>query len=174
MVGRTSRTLLATGIGFLAFMGACGGSETKSEDRVAHGSARTGVGPAAREVCSDMVRESVPSSVGLPLAGEPASSVRGDTFSCRYMFDGGALELSVRDLHTLRQAREYFRELRGRDGGLQDALPGLSEGGFSRSDGSVVAKKDAMILTVDVTQLPLGAERSDVAIDVAATVLGCW
>jgi hypothetical protein len=172
MVRLSSRAVAAACVGVIALAGACGGGE--SEEPVAHGSARTGVGPAAREVCSTMVRESVPASVGLPLVGEPVSSVRGDTFSCRYSFDGGTLELSVRDLHTLPQAREYFRELRGREG-VDDTLSGLAEGGFTRSDGSVVAMKDAMVLTVDATRLPAtGTDRENVGIDVAATVLHCW
>ena len=121
-----------------------------------------------------MVRDSVPVAVGQPLAAEPVSAVRGDVFSCRYLFDGGTLELSVRDLHTLPQAREYFRDLRKRES-VGDALSGLADGGFTTSDGSVVAMKDAMVLTVDVTRLPptrIGS--SDVGIDVAATVMHCW
>jgi hypothetical protein len=121
-----------------------------------------------------MVRDSVPATVGLPLAGEPASAVRGDTFSCVYSFDGGALDMSVRDLHTIGQARRYFRDLRGREG-VGDALSGLAEGGFTKADGSVVAVKDAMVLTVDVTGLPpTQVDWSGIAIDLAATVLGCW
>jgi hypothetical protein len=174
VVPLSRRALVAVGVGALILLGACGGSTNESAEPIAHGSARKGAGPATREVCSDMVRESVPSLVGLPLVGEPAQAVGGDTFSCRYSFDGGTLDLSVRDLHTLRQARAYFRDLRAREG-IQDALPGLSEGGFTRSDGSVVAMKDAMILTVDVTDLPpTGTERANVGIDVAAAVLGCW
>jgi len=152
---------------------ACGGSSSGGEP-VAHGSARTGAGPATREVCEPMVRESVPATVGLPLSGEPVSGVRGDTFSCRYGFAGGALDLSVRDLHTVSQARKYFRALRGQEG-VEDALTGLAQGGFTKADGSVVAMKDAMILTVDVTALPpTRADRTGIAIDVASTVLGCW
>jgi hypothetical protein len=175
MVRRSSCALVAAGLGALMLVGACGGSTSEeSAEPIAHGSARSGVGPAAREVCSTMVRASVPASVGLPLVGEPVSSVRGDTFSCRYSFDGGTLDLSVRDLHTIRQAREYFRELRGRDG-VDDTLSGLAAGGFTRADGSVVAMKDAMVLTVDATGLPpTGTERENVGIDVAATVLHCW
>jgi hypothetical protein len=100
---RPTLALVAVGVSVIALVGACGGGTR--EEPVAHGSARSGVGPAAREVCSAMVRESVPASVGLPLAREPVSSVRGDVFSCRYSFEGGALDLSVRDLHTLREAR---------------------------------------------------------------------
>jgi hypothetical protein len=172
MVRLSSRAAAAACVGVIALAGACGGGE--SEEPVAHGSARSGVGPAAREVCSTMVRASVPASVGLPLVGDPVSSVRGDTFSCRYTFDGGTLDLTVRDLHTLRQAREYFRELRGRER-VGDALSGLAAGGFTRADGSVVAMKDAMVLTVDATGLPTtGTERENVGIDIAATVLHCW
>jgi hypothetical protein len=121
-----------------------------------------------------MVRDSVPVAVGLPLAAAPVSAVRGDVFSCSYSFDGGTLELSVRDLHTLPQAREYFRDLRKRES-VGGALSGLADGGFTTSDGSVVAMKDAMVLTVDVTRLPpTRIGKSDVGIDVAATVMHCW
>jgi hypothetical protein len=175
MVRTPKFALLAFIASSVVVLGACGGrATTKNAEAVAHGSARDGVGPAAREVCEPMVRESVPAVVGVPVVGEPVSSVRGDTFSCRYGFDGGALDLSVRDMHTLGQAREYFGEVE-RSEAVREVLPGLAEGGFSRSDGSVVAKKDAMILTVDVTDLPpTGVERANVGIEVAAAVLGCW
>ncbi|HMG25580.1 MAG TPA: hypothetical protein VKH36_02070 [Acidimicrobiia bacterium] len=157
-----------------ALLAACGGSSGGSEASVAHGSARTGAGPATREVCESMVRDSVPATVGVPLAGDPVSGVRGDTFSCRYVFAGGTLDLSVRDLHTVARARKYFRALRGREG-VNDALTGLADGGFTKADGSVVAMKDAMILTVDVTALPpTPADRTGIAIDLAGAVLGCW
>lgn len=116
----------------------------------------------------------MPAAVGLPVVGQPVSAVSGDTFSCRYAFDGGVLDMSVRDLHTVRRARDHFRELQAR-AGVSEALSGLAEGGFTRSDGSVVAKKDAMILTVDVAALPpTQIEKSGIAINLAATVLGCW
>jgi hypothetical protein len=122
-------------------LAACGGRGGGGPEPVAHGSARTGVGAAAREVCNTMVRESV---------------------------------VSVRDLRRVGQAREYFRGLRDREA-VGDTLSGLAAGGFTKSDGSAVAMKDAMVLTVDVTRLPptrIGG--SDVAISVAAAVLHCW
>jgi len=152
---------------------ACGGSSSNGET-IAHGSARTGAGPATREVCEPMVRDSVPATVGLALTGAPVSAVQGDTFSCRYAFEGGALDLSVRDLHTTSQARKYFRVLSSREA-VNDALTGLAAGGFTKADGSVVAMKDAMILTVDVAALPpTQADKTGIAIDLASTVLGCW
>jgi hypothetical protein len=172
-MGRRSRFALVATLAAVATLVACGGSSGGGE-AIAHGSARKGVGPAAREVCEPMVRDSVPSAVGAPVVGQPLSAVRGDTFSCNYAFEGGSLDLSVRDLHTLRAAGEYFRGLRSRDG-VGDALSGLAEGGFTKADGSVVAMKDAMILTVDVTQLPpTRVDKANVAIEVASTVLGCW
>jgi hypothetical protein len=170
---RTS-ALAATTVGVIAALTACGGGSSAGSAGIAHGSARNGPGRAAGEVCEPMVRDSVPSTVGLPLAGEPASAVRGDTFSCVYSFDGGKLDMSVHDLHTIGQARRYFQDLREREA-VGDALSGLAEGGFTKADGSVVALKDAMVLTVDVTALPpTQVDRSGIAIDLAATVLGCW
>jgi hypothetical protein len=174
MVRLRTSALAATTVGVIAALTACGGGSSAGSEGIAHGSARNGPGRAAREVCEPMVRDSVPATVGLPLAGEPASAVRGDTFSCVYSFDGGRLDMSVRDLHTIGRARRYFRDLRGRDA-VGDALSGLAEGGFTKADGSVVAVKDAMVLTVDVTALPpTQVDRSGIAIDLAATVLGCW
>jgi hypothetical protein len=153
---------------------ACGGGSGGTSGQTAHGSSRTGVGPAAHEVCEPMVRDAVPGTVGLPLTGAPFPAVQGDTFSCTYAFDGGSLALSVRDLHTIRRAHAYLRDLRGREA-VGDALSGLAEGGFTKADGSVVAMKDAMVLTVDVAALPpTSVDRSGVAVDLAATVLGCW
>jgi hypothetical protein len=174
MTRRARGLLLVAACAGAVALAACGGRDGGGREAIAHGSARTGVGPAAREVCNTMVRDSVVGTVGLPLVTEPASATRGDTFSCTYAFEGGALELSVRDLRTLPDARDYFRDLRGREA-VGDRLTGLAAGGFSKSDGSVVAMKDAMILTVDVTHLPptrIGG--SDVAVDVAASVLHCW
>jgi hypothetical protein len=174
MVRLRTPALAATTVGVIAALTACGGGSSAGSERIAHGSARNGPGRAAGEVCEPMVRDSVPATVGLPPAGAPTSAVRGDTFSCLYAFDGGALDLSVRDLHTISRARRYFRDLRGREG-VGDALSGLAEGGFTKTDGSVVAMKDAMILTVDVTALPpTGSDRAGIAIDLASTVLGCW
>jgi hypothetical protein len=121
-----------------------------------------------------MVRDAVPATVGLPLAGEPVSAVRGDTFSCTYSFEGGSLDLSVRDLHTIPHAHAYFRDVRAREA-VGDALSGLAEGGFTTAAGSVVAMKDAMVLTVEIATLPpTQADHSGIALDLAATVLGCW
>jgi hypothetical protein len=174
MVRLRTSAFVATAVGVIAALTACGGGSSAGSEGIAHGSARNGPGRAAGEVCEPMVRDAVPATVGLPLAGEPASAVRGDTFSCVYAFDGGTLDLSVRDLHTIGQARRYFRDLRRRDA-VGDALSGLAEGGFTKADGSVVAMKDAMVLTVDVTALPpTQVDRSGIAIDLAATVLGCW
>ncbi|HYU39111.1 MAG TPA: hypothetical protein VEM59_04640 [Acidimicrobiia bacterium] len=173
-MSRRSRFTLVVILAGIATLVACGGSPGGGGEAIAHGSARKGVGPAAREVCEPMVRDSVPSAVGAPVVGQPVSAIRGDTFSCNYAFEGGSLDLSVRDLHALRAAREYFRDLHGREG-VGDALSGLAAGGFTKGDGSVVAMKDAMILTVDVTQLPpTRVDKTDVAIEVASTVLGCW
>ena len=84
------------------------------------------------------------------------------------------LDLSVRDLHTVSTARPYFRDLRRREA-VGDALTGLAAGGFTKADGSAVAMKDAMVLAVDVTQLPpTGIDRSGIAVNLAASVLGCW
>ena len=166
--------LVITTVGVVVTLAACGGGSSAGSDGIAHGSARNGPGRAAGEACEPMVRDSVPATVGLALAGEPTSTVRGDTFSCLYNFAGGTLDMSVRDLHTISRARRYFRDVRGREG-VGDALSGLAEGGFTKADGSVVAMKDAMILTVDVTALPpTGTDRSGIAIDLASTVLGCW
>ena len=56
----------------------------------------------------------------------------------------------------------------------------VGQGAFQVADGSVVVRKDYKVLLVDVTKLPAELRRSrrfsagDVAINVAATIMGCW
>jgi hypothetical protein len=77
MVGLRTSALVAITVGVTAALTACGGGSSAGSEGIAHGSARDGPGRAAGEVCEPMVRDSVPATVGLPLAGELAATALG-------------------------------------------------------------------------------------------------
>jgi hypothetical protein len=79
----------------------------------------------------------------------------------------------VKDLGALSKARAAFDDMQRSAAGSQ-ALPGIGDRGFTQTDGSVIVIKDAKILTVDVTQLPAGLDKSNVATSIAVFVMGCW
>lgn len=161
---------------------ACGDSKEandagSSADPVAHASTTGAPGKAAREICEPMVRQAVEFEVGAALQRDPVSAVVDDTFSCRYEFSDGAIDMSVRDLHRRPAAQTYFDQLRS-GAGSAELLPGLGDAAFLRPDGSLELIKDAMVLTIDVSGLPTvtpgGRDQASIASDLGATVMGCW
>jgi hypothetical protein len=100
-------------------------------------------------------------------------------YSCDYVYPGGAkMTLSVKEVSNAEETANYFDSLAAKLGKTRDVLS-LGEGAFQAADGSVVVRKDFKILLVDVTKLPAefgvpSDTRGDVAINVAATIMGCW
>jgi hypothetical protein len=99
-------------------------------------------------------------------------------YSCRYVYPSGSMLLSVKQLGNANATGAYFRALAARLGRRSD-LSGLGQGAFTTRDHSVVVRKDFKVLVVDPHELPamFGTPpdtRANVAISVAATVMGCW
>jgi len=99
-------------------------------------------------------------------------------YACDYVYPGGAkMRLSVKELSSDDETTAYFDSL-ARKLHKTDKPVGVPNA-FQTEDGSVVVRKDFKVLLVDVTKLPSefgvpSASRGDVAINVAATVMGCW
>ncbi len=111
------------------------------------------------------------------------ASVAGPTwadhlYSCGYQYKEGTMVLSVKELSSWTQTYAYFDQLART---LHKTLPivGLGQGAFSVRDGSVVVRKDWKILLVDTSGLRgnVGSPPNspgEVALNVAAVILGCW
>jgi hypothetical protein len=96
------------------------------------------------------------------------------------VYPKGSIRLSVKELVSAQEATAYFSGLASR---LVRArvMFGLGQGAFVAKNDDVVARKDNKVLLVDVQAIPAAANaflpvmsRSDVALNVAVAILGCW
>ncbi len=99
-------------------------------------------------------------------------------YSCDYQYKTGAMVLSVKELSSWNQTYSYFDMLAKT---LHKTIPihGLGQGAFRVRDGSIVVRKDWKVLLVDTSGLhgKIGSppsSQSEVALDAAAVILGCW
>jgi hypothetical protein len=99
-------------------------------------------------------------------------------YSCGYRYSGGTMVLSVKELSSWVQTYGYFDKLAK---SLHETVPiiGLGQGAFRVRDGSIVVRKDWKVLVVDTSGIHgnIGSppsSRSELALDVAGLILGCW
>ncbi len=99
-------------------------------------------------------------------------------YSCDYVYPGGAkMRLSVKEMSSAAETTTYYDSLATK---LHRANTPVSvAGAFQTGNGSVVVRKDFKVLLIDVSKLPAQfgvptESRGDAAINVAATVMGCW
>jgi hypothetical protein len=83
--------------------------------------------------------------------------------------------MSVQELTDRPATDRYYADLAARLGNAGRVF--LGEDGFQTPAGSVVVRKDFLVLLVDTTafaDLPAPRSRSQVANDLAAIVMACW
>ena len=118
-------------------------------------------------------------SVGVDTSRPLVAKWSDHVYSCDYVYrDNFVMTLSVKELSNARQTSAYFDTL-GVKLGRTRSLQGLGQGAFQTRNGSTVVRKDFRVLLVDPTRLPEefgrpSSPRRDVALSVAATILGCW
>jgi hypothetical protein len=181
---RLRRGVAASAAAVALLVAACGGADgdgrSTGATKLAHASSASGPGRKAREVCSPMIRQAVEYEVGAPLDGRPAEAVDGDTFTCTYTVGGGTIPMRVHDLKRVPAAKAEFTAdraaARAAGTGIEE-LPGLGHGAFVQDDGTLVVRKDAMVLTVDMTGFPApadGRDPSTISTNLGVAVMGCW
>jgi len=100
-------------------------------------------------------------------------------YSCRYTYHNAFMVLSVKELSNQAEADGYFTSLAHRLGQTQRPQA-IARGAFCTTKNlSVVVRKDYKVLLVNISGLPaqFGTppySRADIAIKVAATIMGCW
>ena len=173
--------LLVTGAAVLLFgrASSTGGSKQAARSPTTQILEKAGATPSksAQMVCESEAAGDIASALGVAPV-QPLSPTWADhQYSCRYEYPDGAMTLSMKELSGRSETDAYFASLR-RSLGQSERLT-LGEGGFVTSNGSVVVRKDYKVLLVDTSGLPdeFGARlmaRSNVAVGVGVTVLGCW
>jgi hypothetical protein len=134
--------------------------------------------PISVEVCGSDARTEIHSALGE--RATVSHPTWGDhLYQCRYTYPSGAsIQLSVKELSSWAETKQYFNGLATRLGKSRN-LPGLGQGAFQTTDGSVVVRKDWKVLLVDSTGLPAQfgvppTSSGDVAVTVGDVILGCW
>jgi hypothetical protein len=154
-------------------------TSTAAADTVAAAQYAANVPPAAAQmVCSEEIRGEVADALNLLSIPAPTSEWADHVYTCTYALPTGHLVLSVTVTPSDSAAGDQLETLRGRLPGAV-AEPGLGEQAFGSPAGTVVSRKDNLVLTVDATGLPddLGTtheSRLDFARVVTAGVFNCW
>jgi hypothetical protein len=134
---------------------------------------------SAQMVCQKEARDDIASSLGIKEQRvTPPVWVRAQhLYSCTYVYPKGSVTLSVKEMSNEAETTAYFDSLKQKYGANQE-IQGLGQGAWILKNNDLVVRKDYKVLLVDVTQIPATfaqlMTRSDVAINVGNTVMGCW
>jgi hypothetical protein len=130
----------------------------------------------SRMVCEEPeVREAVEYYTSEPLVADPVATWADRLYSCPYVIADGTLTLSVKELDDTDETTAYFSDLRTALGDVGRIY--LGDDAFQTTAGSVVVRKDNLVMLVDSTALPEHPSprtRSQVATNVATIVMACW
>jgi hypothetical protein len=150
-----------------------------SDDAVAAAQYARNTPPAAATmVCSDEIRGEVADALNLESVPAPESTWADHVYTCSYAPPMGRLVLSVTVTPSSSAADSTLQTMKTALSGAA-AEPGLGERAYGAAGGTVVSKKDNLVLTVDATGLPddLGnthEQRLDLARVITAGVFNCW
>jgi hypothetical protein len=127
-------------------------------------------------VCDEVeVRDAVEYYTGQDLLAPPASTWVDHLYTCPYTLAGGTVTLSVKELADVPATTSWFDGLRARLGDAGRIY--LGEDGFATAQGSVVVRKDNLVLLVDTStfaDLPAPRSRAEVATNLATVIMACW
>lgn len=170
--------LLLTGV-LAGVVGAgCGGSAASSPSTT-QAPLPAGATPSAiaKQPCEREARQQIASALGEPATVSDPTWV-DHLYACNYQYPTGSMTLSIKELSNWPQTLAYFGSF-GAQTGKTRSLPGLGQGAYQTTNGSVVVRKDWKVLLVDPTHLPaqFGVPPTSsvyVAVTVADVILGCW
>jgi hypothetical protein len=135
---------------------------------------------SAKMICEDEAQQDIyDQATGVKTTSVTTPTWNDHVYSCDYIYPGGVkIGLSVKELSNDAETTAYFDSLATKLDKKQD-IKSLGQPAFQTKDGSIVVRKDYKVLTIDVSKLPgqFGvppASRGDVAINVGATIMGCW
>jgi hypothetical protein len=129
-------------------------------------------------VCAPEAQLDIANALGSHTTQAVKPSWVDQLYSCRYVYRGGQIVLSVKELADDKATGGYYDFLAQRIG-KRSTVAGLGQAAFDTPNDSVVVRKDFKVLDVDVSGLPnhFGSpsiDRSAAAMRVALVVMGCW
>ena len=127
----------------------------------------------ATDVCQPMVGNAVVEFLAAPLPAPQHGGWAGHTYTCTYPLRGGQLVLTVKQLPSKAAAKATYDRLAAATKG-RTRLNGLGNAAYQAPNGTLVARKDQFVLTVDPTAAPPGVRGADLAFAAVVAVMGCW
>ncbi len=132
----------------------------------------------ATMVCADEAQKDIAGVLAQKTTAVTTPTWSDDLYSCTYEYPDGSFTLSVKELADHAATTAYFDSVGMSMGRMHDDVP-LGDGAFATPNGSMIVRKDNLVMVVDATHLPptLGKQKlapADVAETVAVTILGCW
>jgi hypothetical protein len=198
-----NRLFVSVSLALMLLLAACGGSSSNKSESTTSTTAAAGSSPttaagsspttvhvaepvsanpskSAKMICETEAQNDIyESATGVKTTSITTPKWNDHVYSCDYMYPGGVkIGMAVKELSDAAETTAYFDSLATSLGKTKD-IQGLGQGAFQTKDGSVVVRKDYKVLTIDVSKLPSQfgvppASRGDVAINVGATIMGCW
>lgn len=134
--------------------------------------------PGTVMACSDEVRDETVIYLGIEPTSITTPTWADRLYGCTYIYSGGSIALSIKELATPQDATAYANTLGDRLGRLGDRVP-LGDGAFTTRTQSMVMQKDAKVLLVDTSNLPAEfgdppAAPATIAQLVTAVIAACW
>jgi hypothetical protein len=183
------RSIAAVGVAVsMALLAACGSSNgnptaatttpSPTNPAVQH-EAVPGAPPSvsSQMICNQEGQGAIAGSLGVKPA--PIKPTWADEiYACKYVYANGTMTLSVHEYPNNAAAMQAFNQLKTQLHGVP-AQTVLGQGTFQAPDDSLYVVKDNKLLKVDVSKLPANfgsppLSRSDVALTVGVTIMGCW
>ena len=134
---------------------------------------------SARMVCEKEAEADIAASLGVKQTSvtTPTWDKAEHLYSCTYVYPNGKITLTVKEMSNADETTAYFNAIQKQYGNTQ-MLNGLGQGAWVLKNNDVVVRKDYKVLLVDVQHIPANfapvMTRSDVAINVAVAIMGCW
>jgi hypothetical protein len=130
----------------------------------------------ATEVCEDTVRSAIEAAISArlptPQTGRWVGTGR-TRYVCIYDLGDGRMTLTVQIVKSTSQATTTYGKIKDR-AKKPTRLNGLGQAAYQAADGTIVARKDRFVLTIDPTALPARVTKADVAFAAVVAVLSCW
>ncbi len=171
------------GVAMALVFAACGSSSASSPTTTTVPVVKArpaGLNPSksARMVCGSEAQKEMATALGVTPTTVTQPTWSDHVYACQYVYPGGTLSLSVKELDSADQTKSYFAQ-QGVRLGRRPGTISIGQGAFTTADGSLVLRKDWKVLVVDVSKLPVKFGQpplghKDAAIAVASTIMGCW
>jgi hypothetical protein len=177
-VPATRRAILVRLIAVSLILAGCAASRASAPTSAAAEYASNTPPAAAQMVCSDEIRGLVTGALALDSVPAPQSTWADHVYTCTYQPPAGPLVLAVTVAPTNTAAGDQLERVRAQLGATEPE-PGLGQRAYGAPNGTILAVKDNMMLSIDATALPddLGLaheRRIDLARILAAGVFNCW